>query len=240
MDELRKGFHHELDQIRTEAAELIEFVIDAIPRATSALLQGDLDNADKLIRADEILNSRSLELEEKCYRVLALQAPVASDLRQIIAIVKIVSEIERSGDLAVNICKAARRIYGHNLNKDLQQVITQMGEQATQLFTAALEAFRESDAAKAAAIDDMDSYLDGLQRQFIRVILESHAEGSINVQVAIQLAVVARFLERIGDHAVNISERVRYFVTGWLPENQTTPRTTLSEDDTDGIPYIQD
>lgn len=240
MDELRKGFHHELDQIRAEAAELIEFVIDAIPRATSALLQGDLDNADKLIRADEILNSRSLELEEKCYRVLALQAPVASDLRQVIAIVKIVSEIERSGDLAVNICKAARRIYGHNLNKDLQQVITQMGEQATQLFTAALEAFRESDAAKAAAIDDMDSYLDGLQRQFIRVILESHAEGSINVQVAIQLAVVARFLERIGDHAVNISERVRYFVTGWLPENQTTPRTTSSEDDTDGIPYIQD
>ena len=240
MDELRKGFHHELDQIRSEAAELIEFVIDAIPRATRALLQGDLDSADKLIRADEVLNARSIDLEERCYRMLALQAPVASDLRQVIAIVKIVSEIERSGDLAVNICKAVRRIYGHTLNKDLQQVITQMGEQATQLFTAALEAFRESDAAKAAAIDDMDSYLDGLQRQFIRVILESHAEGSINVQVAIQLAVVARFLERIGDHAVNISERVRYFVTGWLPENQTSPRTSPSEDDTDGIPYIQD
>ena len=240
MDELRKGFHHELGQIRDEAAELINIVIDAIPRATRVLLESDLDSADALIRADEVLNARSLELEEQCYRMLALQAPVASDLRQVVAIVKIISEIERSGDLAVNICKAARRIYGHTLNKDLQQVITQMGEQATQLFQAALEAFSESDAAKAAAIDDMDSYLDGLQRQFIRVILESHAEGSINVQVAIQLAVVARFLERIGDHAVNISERVRYFVTGWLPENQTNPRTNSSEDDTDGIPFIQE
>jgi phosphate transport system protein len=114
-----------------------------------------------------------------------------------------------------------------------------MGEQATQLFTAALEAFRESDAAKAAAIDDMDSYLDGLQRQFIRIILESHSAGNINVQVAIQLAVVARFLERIGDHAVNISERVRYFVTGWLPENQTSPRSSTT-DDTDGIPFINE
>lgn len=240
MDELRKGFHHELDEIRAESAQLIEVVIDSIPRATRALLDGDLDSADKMIRADEVLNARCLELEERCYRLLALQAPVASDLRQVIAIVKIVSEIERSGDLAVNICKAARRIYGHNLNSELQKVITEMGEQATQLFTAALEAFRESDAAKAAAIDDMDSYLDGLQRQFIRVILESHSAGNINVQVAIQLAVVARFLERIGDHAVNISERVRYFVTGWLPENLTSPRSTNSNDDTDGIPFFEE
>ncbi len=240
MDELRKGFHHELDEIRAESSQLIEVVIDAIPRATRALLDGDLDSADKIIRADEILNARCLELEERCYRLLALQAPVASDLRQVIAIVKIVSEIERSGDLAVNICKAARRIYGHNLNDDLQKIITEMGEQATHLFTAALEAFRESDAAKAAAIDDMDSYLDGLQRQFIRVILKRHAAGNINVQVAIQLAVVARFLERIGDHAVNISERVRYFVTGWLPESATTLRTSNANDDTDGIPFFEE
>ena len=89
---------------------------------------------------------------------------------------------------------------------------------------AAIEAYVENDAAKAAAIDDMDSLLDGLQREFIQVIFESHAAGRIDLQVAVQLAVVARFYERIGDHAVNIGERVRYVVTGWLPEHDGAAR----------------
>ena len=89
---------------------------------------------------------------------------------------------------------------------------------------AAVDSYVEDDAAKAAAIDDMDSLLDGLQREFIQVIFESHAAGRIDLQVAVQLAVVARFYERIGDHAVNIGERVRYMVTGWLPEHDGAAR----------------
>src|SRR5436190_366220 len=82
----------------------------------------------------------------------------------------------------------------------------------------------EIDAAKAAAIDDMDSYLDGLQKQFVQAIFESHAAGRIDLQVAVQLAVVARFYERIGDHAVNVGERVRFVITGWLPEHHGAQR----------------
>ncbi len=99
-----------------------------------------------------------------------------------------------------------------------------MAEQAQTLYVAAIESYVENDAAKAAAIDDMDSLLDGLQREFIQVIFESHASGRIDLQVAVQLAVVARFYERIGDHAVNIGERVRYVVTGWLPEHDGAAR----------------
>ena len=93
-----------------------------------------------------------------------------------------------------------------------------MSEQAQKLFESTMEAFEENDAAKAAAIDDMDSYLDSLHRQFIQQIFESHSNSKIDLQVAVQLAVVARFYERIGDHAVNVSERTRFIVTGWVRE----------------------
>ena len=82
----------------------------------------------------------------------------------------------------------------------------------------------DADASRAAAIDDMDAFLDHLQRQFIQAIFESHAAGRIDLQVAIQLAVVARFYERLGDHAVNMGEKVRFQVTGWLPEHSGAAR----------------
>ena len=101
------------------------------------------------------------------------------------------------------------------------------------------EAFETEDVAKASALDDMDSYLDGLQRQFIEAIFECNLAGTIDLQVAIQLAVVARFYERIGDHAVNIGERILYAVSGWRPELKGAARhkARLAGDDTDGVPF---
>jgi phosphate transport system protein len=104
-----------------------------------------------------------------------------------------VAEVERSNDLLCNICKAARRIYGHELDPKLRGIIARMGEHAQQLYDAAIESFSENDAAKAAAVDDMDSDLDGLQEQFVQAIFESHAAGRIDLQVAVQLAAVDRF-----------------------------------------------
>jgi phosphate transport system protein len=99
-----------------------------------------------------------------------------------------------------------------------------MGEQAQVLYRAAVDAYAQRDAAKAAALDDMDSLLDGLQRDFYQAIFESHAAGKTDLQVAVQLAMIGRFYERIGDHAVNIAERVLYLVTGWLPEHAGAAR----------------
>jgi phosphate transport system protein len=217
MEELRRGFHTDLAEAKNELVRLAAQVTETIPRATAVLLDGDLEGADYLIRADEAINTRTLELEEHCYRILALQAPVAADLRQVVALLRMAAEVERSADLLCNICKAARRIYGHDLDPKLRGIISRMGEQAEQLYEAAIASFVENDAAKAAALDDMDSFLDGLQKQFVQAIFESHAGGRIDLQVAVQLAVVARFYERIGDHAVNIGERVQFIITG---ENQ--------------------
>lgn len=236
MEELRKGFHNEINDVRQSLATLAASVIEAIPRATTVLLAGDLEGAEYLILTDDEIDARSIELEDRCYRLLALQAPVAGELRQLIAILKMIGEIERSADLTVNIAKAARRIYGHELDPKLRGIINKMGEQAQQLFAAALEAFETNDVSKAAALDDMDSYLDGLQRQFVQAIFECNLNGSVDLQVAIQLAIVARFYERIGDHAVNIGERILYAVSGWRPElkgaerhNARTGRDTTGE-----------
>ncbi len=239
MDELRKNFHEDLHEARNDLVLLAALVTEAIPRATAVLLEGDLEGADYLIRADDEVDARSLDLEERCYRILALQAPVASDLRQVVALLRMIAEVERSNDLLCNICKAARRIYGHELDPKLRGIIARMGEQAQQLYEAAIESFIEDDASKAAAIDDMDSYLDGLQKQFVQAIFESHAAGRIDLQVAVQLAVVARFYERIGDHAVNIGERVRFIVTGWMPEHKGAERYRRFVEGTGQIPVTQ-
>lgn len=238
MNELRRSYHDDLSHAKDELVRLAAVVTETIPRATAVLLDGDLEGADYIIRGDDEIDARALDLEEHCYQILALQAPVASELRQVVALMKMVAEVERSADLLCNICKAARRIYGHELDPKLRGIISRMGEQAQQLYDAAIESFVENDAAKAAAIDDMDSYLDGLQKQFVQAIFESHAGGRIDLQVAVQLAVVARFYERIGDHAVNIGERVRFVVTGWLPEHKGAARYRANADLTGELPRI--
>jgi phosphate transport system protein len=224
MSELRSAYHHEVEEIRNQIVRLAGSVIEAIPRATGVLLDNDLEGANYLISSDDEIDARALDIEEMCYRVMALQAPVAVDLRTLVAAVKIVAEIERSADLAVNICKASRRLYGHEFDPRLRGLITRMSDQAQMLYTAAIDAFVQRDAAKAAAVDDMDTLLDTLQRDFIQAIFESHAAGRLDLPVAVQLALVARFYERIGDHAVNVGERVRYIVTGWLPEHDGAAR----------------
>lgn len=236
MEELRSTFHKEIEEIRQEVMRLGKSVIEAIPRATAVLLNSDLEGADYLLQADDEIDARAIDIEEKCFQELALQSPVAGDLRLLVSMIKIAGELERSADLAVNICKAARRIYGHEIDPALRDLIAKMSEQAQQLFISTMDAFNDNDAAKAAAIDDMDSFLDGLHRRFIAEIFEIHASKEIDLQVAVQLAMVARFYERIGDHAVNVSERTRFIVTGWKPELKGAARFQARLDATGEIP----
>jgi phosphate transport system protein len=216
--DLRRTFHHQLDELRENIAKLAARVTESIPRATEILLTQDLEGAELMVLADDEIDAKSLELDEACYELLALQSPVAGDLRRVVAAMRIIAEIERSADLAVNVCKAARRIYGHQLDPRLRGLIHKMGAQAHTLFKEATEAYLTDDAARAAALEDMDSYLDDLQRDFVQAIFTSHTTEKIELQIAVQLAVVARFYERIGDHAVNIASRVLFVVTGTIPE----------------------
>jgi phosphate transport system protein len=241
MEEMRRTFHHDIEVVREQLARLTSSVIEEIPRATAVLLDGDLEGAEFVIRADDEIDARAIEIEERVYQLIALQAPVASDLRQLVAILKIVADVERSADLCVNICKASRRIFGHELDPKLRGIIAKMSHEAQRLYEAALESFEDHDAAKAAAIDDMDTALDGLQRDMIKAIIESNEHGRTDLEVAVQLTLVARFYERLGDHAVNMGERVRYVVTGWVHEQRGAARfraTMDDADDTDGIPRM--
>lgn len=224
MTDLRQNFHRDLDEIRSLIARLGALVLELIPRVTEVLLDQDLEGAEYVVLGDADVDARALDIEDRALRMLALQAPVAGDLREVASALKISADMERSADLCCNVCKAARRIYGHELDPKLRGIIQKLSDQATKEYREALDAYVNADAVKAAALPDIDGYLDDLHRQFLQQIIESHTAGSIDLQVAVQLALVARFYERLGDHAVNLGNKVRYITSGWMPEQEALAR----------------
>lgn len=225
----RRAFHQEIDEIRHDIVRLAALVTECIPRGTEVLLAMDLQGAQAIIEGDDELDTLALDIEEHCYQVLALQQPMAGDLRAIVTALRLTSEIERSGDLMVNICKGARRIYGAEFDPKVRGLIERMSEEATRLFRLAIDAYAEGNAALAAALDDMDDRLDTLHKDYIQAIFESHRSEGLDLQAGVQLALIGRYYERIGDHAVNIGNRVQYMVTGWLPEHSGQARVEARE-----------
>jgi len=222
--DLRQDFHSGLDEVRSDIARLGAYIVELIPRVTEILFQQDLEGASYVLRADVDVDERTTAIEERALTMLALQAPVAGDLRQVAAALRLAPEIERSGDLCCNIAKAARRLYGRELHPKLRGGIQRMSDQAQKEYREAVEAYVNVDATRAAAIGDMDELLDQMHREFIAQIFETHANRAIDLQVAVQLALIGRFYERLGDHAVNISKRVVYIATGWVPEHDPDDR----------------
>jgi phosphate transport system protein len=230
MGEIRKQFHEELDGLQRSVVRAAAMVTDGIPRATAVLLDGDLDAARDLIESDDELDLLTLEHEEHAVRIMALQQPMASDLRRVITVLKLNGEIERSGDLLVNIAKASRRVYGTAFPPRLRGLLRAMSDEAAKLFRLAVDAYDEGDAGLAAALDDLDDRLDGLNAEFIQAIFEAHGAGDIDLRVAVQLALVGRYYERIGDHAVNMGDMVQFMVTGWMPEHAGAARARSRRD----------
>lgn len=234
--EIRKNFHQALEEVSHEIVRLAGLVTEALGKATEALLGGDLTVAEDIIRGDDVLDLLTLEIEEHCYQLLALQQPMASDLREVVTAIRLTAEIERSGDLVANIMKAARRMYGVDFDPRLRGLIERLGEQVHRQFRLSIDAYVERDDKLAAAIDDMDDTVDELHVDFIQAIFETHGSGTMALQPAVQMALVGRFYERIGDHAVNIGERVQYMVTGWLPEHTSAARHAVHESGGDDLP----
>lgn len=215
----RVAYHRELDELAAGVLRLGALACETIPRGTEAVLGGNLSDAQQLIDEDDVIDELTVELEERCYSIIALQAPMAGELRRIITISKLVAEIERSADLMVNICKASRRMYGAELSPEIRGVLAGMAKEANKLLRLSLDAFADENVSLASALGDIDDELDQLNRDIVGAIFEAHAAGQIDLGAAVQLALIARYYERIGDHAVNIGERVTYMVTGWMPEH---------------------
>ena len=218
-EEVRTEFHQLMDEVRADLVQMGGMVAEGISAVTASLLAGDIGGADQIIAADDELDLLSIETEEKCVRLLALQQPVAVDLRTILTDLRMISEIERSGDLVTNIAKAVARLHGAELEPRVRGLIDRMRQQAVKLTAMAMDAYAERDAGLASVLNDMDDVLDDLHNEYIVSVFASHELGKIEIQHAVQLAVVGRFYERIGDHAVNVAERVEFLVTGELPEH---------------------
>ena len=224
MVEVRRNFHNELDAVRDDIVQMAGLVTESLARGTRAFLDGDLAVAEEIIDGDDEIDDLTLKVEEHCYQLLALQQPMASDLRAITTAIRLSGEIERSGDLVTNIMKAARRIYGTDLPPKVRGMIEALSDQVHRLFRLAIDSYVDQNVGLASALDDMDDEIDKLHVDYIESIFETHESGTLPLQVAVQLALVGRFYERIGDHAVNIGERVRYLCTGWLPEHTGAAR----------------
>jgi phosphate transport system protein len=218
MPDTRLTFHHQLDEVQRDLLRASARVTEAIMRGTEALLTLDLSEAQLVIDGDEEVNELTLDVEERCFTILARQQPMASDMRAVVTAIRLTSEIERSGDLMVNVAKAARRLTGTGVPPPLQSLLRVMADESVRLFQLAMDAYADGDADVAAGVDSMDDRLDQLHRDYIHAILDLYADVR-DVQAAVQLALVGRYYERIGDHAVNISERVQYMVTGSLPDH---------------------
>ncbi len=215
----RVAYHRDLEDLNAGVLRLGALACEAIPRGTEVLLGGNLAEAQAIIDDDDEVDQLSLELEERCFSIIALQAPMAGDLRRIITITKVVGEIERSADLMINVCKASRRMYGAQLTPKIRGILSSMSGEANKLLKLSLDAFADQNASLASALADIDDALDQLNTDIVEEIFSAHAENQIDLGAAVQLALIARYYERIGDHAVNIGERVTYMVTGWLPEH---------------------
>ena len=217
MDEIRRTYHEQLDDLRGSVVRLGLLANEAIGAGTEALLEADLAAADRVISADAAIDHVTHDIEERAYTLLALQQPMASDLRTVVAILRTIHELERTGDLMVNVAKTTRRLYPVQLAPQIRRLVERMGQQASLQLRLAVEAFAERDTARALALDDMDDAMDDLQRELFRTIFTLSGPDEAGLQQSVQIALVGRYYERVADHAVNIGERVAYMVTGEIP-----------------------
>jgi phosphate transport system protein len=217
MNEIRHTYHSQLDELRVDVVRLGLMATDAIAAGTDAFLEADLAGAERVIHADAAIDELTHSLEDRCYTTLARQQPMATDLRMVVAVLRTIHEIERTGDLMVNVAKTTRRLYPVELPDPIRVIVEQMGRQAGIQLRLAIEAFAESDCARAMALEDMDDVMDDLQRELFRTIFALGRADEAGLQQSVQVALVGRYYERMADHAVNIGERVNYMVTGEMP-----------------------
>jgi len=210
---MRDHYQHQLDQIIAALVDMAGDVRAALADATSALLDGDASAAEAVISADKGIDDLRERIEEESFAVLALQSPVASDLRTMVATLRMVSDLERIGDLAVHIAKVARmRFPARAVPGELVPTIRSMASTADEMLALAAETVATRDVEAARSLERADDAMDSGRRSTFAVLLSDEWHGG--VETAIDMALRGRYYERIGDHAVSLGRRVVYLVTG--------------------------
>jgi phosphate transport system protein len=219
---IRTPLDHDLRYIQDELLRMASMLNNAVSRAVQAMANRDVVLARQLIADDAEINALRFEIEEKCVVAIATQQPAAGDLRAIVAAMNIVSDLERMADHAAGIAKVVVKMGDEPLLKPLVD-IPRMAEECRNMITGALDAYMNRDAEMAHAIAQRDDIVDGLYQQIFRELLTFMLEDPKTISRALYLLFAAHILERIGDRAVNIAERVIFLTSGKMKELNAGP-----------------
>lgn len=207
-----RHFQQDLDLVKTRLLEMGGLAEDRVRSAVDALVARNAEAVERVLAGDGPINQLHIEIDERCFKLLALHQPMAVDLRTIVSAVKINTDLERVGDLAINIAEAARRYMRHAPVKRLID-IPRMATIAQAMLRDALDAYVRRDTALAQAVLNEDDRLDALKTQVFRELLTYMLQDPTTIEPALDLILVSRHLERIGDHATNVAEDVIFMVS---------------------------
>jgi phosphate transport system protein len=213
---MREAYRDQLGQLANQLADMCSMVGDAMALATRALLETDLALAEQVIGDDAKIDDARATSEEEAYALLALQAPVATDLRTVLAVIHAAESLERMGDLALHVAKAARRRHPNPVLPDsVRPYFAEMGKVAVKLAGQAEQVIRTQDVALARGLDEADDEMDDLHQHLFTVLMDR--EWPHGVAAAVDVTLLGRFYERFADHAVSVANRVVFVVTGKMP-----------------------
>ena len=213
---MREAFHDQLDSVFLDLAGICRSVETAVELASRALLEGDAELAERVISGDADIDAAREKVEDTCFTLLSLQQPVAGDLRVVVSALRMVSELERMGDLSVHVAKIARlRVPEVAVPDQLRPTMTQMGEVAQDMVSRVAQIITNRDVEAAIELGRDDEVMDRLRRQSFRDLLSD--DWAHGVEAAVDLALLGRYYERIADHAVSVANRIVFVVTGQQP-----------------------
>jgi phosphate transport system protein len=212
--ERRQEFERDLEAIEAKVIELFAMVAEDLPEATRALLNSDREVIQVLRERGQVIDALYPEIEDLVNREILLQAPVASDLRFLLSVLRIVPELSRSHHLVVSIAVRANHILSDDLSPRCRGLVERMGTIASEMWRQAADSWYQRDRSAASALDQRDDEMDELHASLIAEL----ASGGMSLPVAMEMTLVARFYERLGDHAVNIARRVIYLAGSQPPQ----------------------
>ena len=211
VERVTRHFQEELEQLKTRLLEMGGLAEENVRVAVQGLVERDPALIDRVLFGDEPVNRLHIEIDGRCFKLFALHQPMAADLRAIVSAVKINTDLERVGDLAVNIAEAVRRYLQHPPVKKLID-IPRMAEIAQKMLRESLDAFVRRDVELAQGVLNQDDLLDTLKTQVFRELLTYMLQDPTTTEAALDLILISRHLERIGDHATNVAEDVIFMV----------------------------
>jgi phosphate transport system protein len=207
-----RHFQEELDALKERLLSMGGLAEERVREAVHGVKDRDMTAIDAILSGDEPINDLHMEIDDRCFKLLALHQPMAADLRVIVAAVKINTDLERVGDLAVNIAEAGKRYLQHAPVKPLID-IPRMGDLAQKMLRDSLDAFVRRDMALAEQVLAADDTLDALKTQIFRELLTYMLQKPETIEPALDLILISRHLERIGDHATNVAEDVIFILS---------------------------